>query len=110
MKKITKVQQKNFLQQKLSTSPQWAKAALLKVYDLQTESEQAAECTSESNGVGFSGTDGNFLSSLAVQLRTRRSLSEKQTVMVMKCMKKYWKQVLHMSDVEQLNSLILQAA
>ena len=64
----------------------------------------------EDNDIGFTGTDGNILSSFAkFYLRTGR-LSEKQMVIVFKKMPKYHKQVIKMSNQEQLQKLVEAAA
>ena len=51
---------------------------LVVVYSLQTQEEQYTDQTVENNGVGFSGTDAEFLSSLAKQFLERGWLSHKQ--------------------------------
>jgi hypothetical protein len=108
--KITKSAQKEFLQRMLSTNERWAKSALLKIYDNQTEDEQQAESTSQLNGIGFTGSDGQILSSFAKQLNTKQYLSVRQVEILMPKMKKYWKQILTISDVEKLNEQIQKAA
>ena len=84
MKKVTKSQQREYLRTRLSEDRGWAKAALLKIYDNQTDDEQASEGTIEDNGIGFTGVDGHILSSFSQQLIKRGSLSEKQMVILMK--------------------------
>jgi len=108
MSKITKEQIKVFVKGKLATDPIWAQQALLKIFEFQTLEEQKSKDTMFHNGVGFTGTDGRFLSSLALQLRKKRSLSEKQMGYVFKKMPKYWNQVVKISDKEKLHSLIQQ--
>jgi len=109
MKKVTKKEQREYLRQRLSTDRGWAKAALLKIYEYQTEDEQRSECTSDANGVGFTGVDGHILSSFSEQLISRGTLSERQMEILMGKMKKYWKQVLSISDVEKMNELIIKS-
>lgn len=103
---ITKEQQKEYLRLKLSTDPSWAKAALLRIYGNQTEAEQISEDTKELNGIGFTGPDAQILSSFANQLLTKRFLSDKQMSILMTKIKKYWKQILDISDIDKLNSQI----
>lgn len=62
---------------------------LVVIYSLQTESEQECQETVFNNGVGFSGVDANFLSSLAQQFIKRGTLSEKQMVLLRKKMLRY---------------------
>jgi len=100
--KVTKVQIKNFLKNKLATSEIWAKRALIKIYENQTEDEQTAEYTKYSNDIGFSGVDSEFLTSLAKQLIRKRYLTQKQMSYVFKHIPKYWNQILAISDQEKL--------
>jgi hypothetical protein len=78
---------------KLASNPVWATRGLLAVYNYQTEAEKATDSVSEDNGVGFAGTDGEFLSSLAKQYQSRGSLSAKQMVYLHKKMPKYARQL-----------------
>ena len=106
--RITKKSQKEFLRKKLSSNRVWVEKALIKIYYKQTDDEQKMEDTREANGVGFSGFDGQILSSFAVQILHGRKLSEAQNAIMMNKMKKYWKQILVITDIEKLNILILQ--
>lgn len=106
MDKIKKSLIKEFVQKKLSADPVWVKRALLRIYDLQTRDEQHMQGTIYNNGVGFSGTDGRILTSLAKQLIKTGYLSNKQMELLMKKMPKYWKQIVEISDKEKLNALI----
>ena len=74
--------------QKLATDARWAIRGLVTIYAYQTREEQFAGDTRVNNGVGFTGTDGQILSSLADQAQ-RRNLSEKQMALVFKKMPKY---------------------
>lgn len=106
MDKVKKSLVKAFVKEKLSTSPVWAKQALLRIYELQTSDEQRMQGTIYHNGVGFTGTDGRILTSFAKQLLKTGYLSDKQMQLLMKKMPKYWIQVVKVSDKEKLNSLI----
>ena len=48
--------------------------ALVSLYQRQTSDEQAVGVTAHDNGVGFSGCDAGFLSSLAEQVLRNRSI------------------------------------
>jgi len=109
MNKITKVQIRDFVKAKLATDPIWAQQALLKIFEFQTLEEQNSKDTIYHNGVGFNGTDGRFLSSLAIQLKKKHYLSPKQMDFVFKKIPKYWSQVVKISDKEKLHSLILES-
>jgi len=105
---VTKKARKEFLKSKLSENSAWAQAALLKVFEFQTAEEQKIEHTKVINGIGFSGFDGEFLTSLAKQYKRRGSLSARQVEILKAKMPRYWKQVLMVSDIEKLDSLILR--
>jgi len=108
MIKITQDQKKEYIKNKLATDARWAKHALLKIFEFQTEEEQHFETTCVNNNVGFTGADGEFLTSLAKQLEKKGFLSPKQMIHVYKKMPKYWKQVLNISNEEKLIDLILE--
>jgi hypothetical protein len=69
-----------------------AVAVLFQIYERQTADEQAVGCTKEDNGVGFTGVDAAFATSLVEQVKERHSLSPKQIACVMKMTKKYARQ------------------
>jgi len=74
---------------KVAVDPIWAIKALMRIYDDQTRDEQNAGHTSEHNGVGFSGIDGEILSSFAEQINKGRNMSKKQMILIHKKMPKY---------------------
>lgn len=78
----------------LGTSPDWAVWGLVTVYAYQTEDEKQSETTAVHNNVGFTGTDGNFLTSLAKQWKAKQFLSPKQVASVLKNMPKYAGQLI----------------
>lgn len=101
---------KVFVKSKLSTDKTWATKALVRIYkENQTESEQIKEETIEDNGIGFTGTDAKFLSSLADQFIAKGFLSDKQMGHVFNKMPKYWRQVMEMSDKEKLKLMLEKA-
>jgi len=106
MDKITKAQVKEFVKQKLASDPVWSQQALLRIYDFQTIEEKKSKDTRFHNGVGFTGTDGRILTSMAIQLKKYGRLSPKQMSIVMTKMPKYWGQIVKISDKEKLYSLI----
>jgi hypothetical protein len=103
---ITKKAALAFIREKLSTNDQWAVRGLKVVYARQTESEKMTEATKEDNGVGFSGLDAQFLTSLAKQHEARGSLSPKQMVWLRKKISKYAAQVLSVTNMEKLAALM----
>jgi hypothetical protein len=75
---------------------------LLAIYNRQTAEEKSVGDTVEENGIGFTGADGEILSSLAEQYRSRGSLSVKQMAILKKKMPKYWRQIAGISNREKL--------
>lgn len=69
--------------------------ALLLVYARQTASEQAAEATTEHNGVGFAALDAEILSSFAKFYKRAGFLTAKQMAVARKKVMKYWRQILN---------------
>lgn len=109
MKKITKKQIQEFVRGKLASSEKWATSALMLVYSNQTSDEQAVGITVEDNGVGFTGVDAEFLTSLAQQYESRGFLSPKQMTFLFKKIRKYARQVIAASDPEKLKALVRKA-
>jgi hypothetical protein len=97
---------KSFVKTQLGTSKCWAQNALLKIYEFQTAEEQSHEHTEDMNGVGFTGTDGEILTSFAKQLMVKKYLSDKQMGIVFKKMPKYWMQIIMVSDPIKLELLV----
>lgn len=97
-----------YVKQMLATNKVWALKALVRIYqENQTADEQAAKVTSHDNGIGFSGCDAEFLSSLAEQYLRRGNLSEKQMSFVHRKMPKYARQVVAMSDPVKLDAMVV---
>ena len=109
MAKIKKSEIKQYVRTKLGSDPRWAKHALLKIFEFQTADEQERETTHDHNGVGFTGIDGEILSSFAKQLTYKGYLSPKQMALVYKKMPKYWKQIIGISNQIKLISLVQNA-
>lgn len=104
--KVTKKATQEFVKFKLSTDAVWAKKALIAIYDNQTDDEVNNMCTSSLNGIGFTGADAEILTSFALQLQRRGSLSVKQMEILMKKIKKYWKQIIAISDESKLTNMV----
>ena len=78
-----------FIREKLATSDRWVLRGLLVIFSNQTTDEQAVAQTKHANNIGFTGADAEFLTSLAKQYQTRKSLSPKQMHYLFKKMPKY---------------------
>lgn len=97
----------SYVKQMLATNKVWATKALVRIYqENQTTDEQMAKTTSHDNGIGFSGVDAAFASSLAEQYLKRGGLSDKQMGFVFKIMPKYAGQVVKMSDSNKLAAMV----
>lgn len=73
----------------ITTRPERAIKAMLNIFKNQTEDEQAAERVEVHNGVGFTQTDAEILSSFAKQYQNKGWLSPKQTALLMRKIGKY---------------------
>lgn len=99
---MTNVEMMVALKNALSTNQQWALRALVRIYQDQTQAEKDQGTTHDHNNIGFSGVDGELLSSFAQQYMSRGRLSDKQMVYVFKKMPKYWKQLVNIAGKEKM--------
>ena len=104
--KVTKKAINDFVRNKLKTDEVWAKKALLKIYEFQTQDEKDAGYTRNYNNVGFSGVDGEILSAFAVFFKKRGYLSKKQMAVLKKKIHKYTRQIISVADAEKLENLV----
>lgn len=77
--------------------------ALLWIYHFQTEDEKKKGRTAEFNSVGFTGSDGELLTSFAKQLITRAFLSPKQMGLVRKKISKYAGQIAKLINSNEID-------
>lgn len=82
---------------------------LLVIDALQTETERQVGDSVVLNGVGWSGTDAEFMSSLARQYRQRGTLSDKQKHWARKKLMKYAGQLAKVANGEIENPLAVEA-
>jgi hypothetical protein len=88
---------------KFNRDDRFAVSLLVEMYYRQTADEQANATTSASNGIGFNGTDANFLTSLAEQATAKRNerycgLTERQLGAMRKAMQKYGRQLAEITN------------
>ena len=74
--------------------------ALLRIFENQTRDEQASESTNHYNGIGFTGSDAQILSSFAKQYKYKGYLSPKQDALLARKIKKYARQLVEGSITE----------
>ena len=110
MKTLTRSTYREFLKEKLSTDAKWAIQAMVRVFEYQTATEQSREYTKDRNGVGYTPADARLLASFTKQWESKHFLSEKQIFHIKKRMPKYWRQVLEISDLKKLHSVMGVAA
>jgi hypothetical protein len=104
----TKKDTLSYVKAKLATDQVWALKALVRIFqENQTADEQVAQTTSHDNGIGFTGCDAQFLSSLAQNYLRYGRLSDKQMGFVYRKMPKYARQVIAMSDASKLDALVV---
>ena len=110
-KKITKTALVEFLRWKLVHDQRWATAALMRIYDNQTLTEQNGEYTNALNGIGFTVGDATLLTRFAVWYKTHGWLSEKQMKWVFAKMGKYAGQLVKMDyfSWEKLETAYIRA-
>lgn len=110
-KKVTKKALTEFLRGKLAKDPKWATAALLRIYDNQTDSEQNSEDTYYANGIGFTVGDATLLTRFAEWYKTHGWLSPKQMKWVFSKMGKYARQLMEMDyfSMEKLEAAYIKA-
>ena len=73
-----KIWKKEDIKTLLQTNDNAVLRGIVVIYSLQTEDEKKAGETIEHNGVGFSGVDAEFMSSLAKFILNRGYLTDKQ--------------------------------
>lgn len=109
MKKITKAAKIAFIREKLENNPDWAKRALLRIYENQTYDEQNSGATVHDNGIGFTGCDASILTSFAEGLKKYGNLTVKQMALLHKKIGKYAKQIYSVTDDEKLVAIMEKA-
>lgn len=92
---MTKVQKAEIdaIKGEILKNDDFAIKCLLVVYANQTSFERGLGATVEDNGVGFSGADAEFGTSLCEQYNRKGRLSERQMPYVKKIAKKYGTQI-----------------
>jgi hypothetical protein len=81
------------VKQKIATSDEAVKKALLRIYSFQTEDEKIQHSTHHTNGKGFNGVDAQILTSFCEQLLKKGWLSQKQIQLARKKVIKYSRQI-----------------
>ena len=97
MPKAIKIQNKiwtpDTIKLEIQTNTKALYRVLIRIYNNQTNHEQKVGGTTEDNGIGFNGIDGEILSSFAKQYLVKKRLSDKQLEIARKALPKYAGQV-----------------
>lgn len=108
----TKAAREAFFRSAITSQSAWAYRALEVIFEYQTDAEQQAGVTSDLNGVGFTGFDAEFLTSLATQLAAKRErygrdayLSPAQQRSLRRAMPKYAKQLIRVLEAQQTSGV-----
>ena len=86
------------------TDPLYQRKIASMIYHMnlrQTEDEQQAGQTTESNGIGFNATDAPIMSSFNEQLQTRQHLTIRQLQVAAKILRKYAGQLVQIANEQQ---------
>ncbi len=93
-----KVWTKDDIHALLDKSPAAVMRAITAIYQRQTDDERSGAYTRETNGVGFSKFDAEFMTSLAIQIANGRGLSPKQMAVGRNKIKRYWRQLVEIAN------------
>ena len=85
------------LQKLLCRSDRAVESALVRIYDLQTPLEKAADMSVQENGLGFNRVDAQFLSQYASMVKMGHHLTRDEVCIVRARILKYWKQLMVLS-------------
>lgn len=97
---LEKVWTKEEVKELIATKDEMVRRGLLVIFALQTADEKNSEHTTHTNGVGFTGFDGELMSSFAHQLKEKGYLSPKQLEMTRKKLVKYASQLAKVANGE----------
>lgn len=87
-----------FIREQLASNDNWVLRGLVAIWNKQTADEKEVKVTRHSNGIGFTGSDAEFLSKLAERVSSGYSLSFKQMECIRRGMKKYSGQLRRIAD------------
>lgn len=93
MKFKSKKELENAIRESITTNPQRAIDAMLRIYEYQTADEQACGTVRNLNGVGFVCTDAAILTSFCERYKKKGCLSDKQIELLFKKIGKYARQL-----------------
>lgn len=92
---------KESMQAMLAANDKAVCKGLMVIYGNQTADEQAAAITAEDNGIGFNGTDAEFMTEMAKFYTQHGRLTDGQMVWVRKKLMKYWRQLCEVANANE---------
>ena len=99
---------KEFIKDKLATDDRWLRRGVIRIAELQTNSEIRSESTLVSNGVGFNSSDAKFLTMISKIIsrkpnsELREILSSSQLYLTRKRMIKYAGQLTKIANNKEV--------
>lgn len=97
--KMTIKQKRQWIETQFVTD-RYVELALLAIFRRQTADEQRAGQTAYENGMGFTGVDAEFGTSLANAILRYGKLTQGQMFHARKIIRKYWKQLIEVATVK----------
>lgn len=88
------------LKHMLANYDEWAKRALVRIYDLQTHDEKQSGETHHDNGVGFTGVDAKMLTRVAQYYKKNKFIGDGYMKLLKTKMPKYAEQLFSLDDFD----------
>jgi len=104
--KITNRDRLGFIRGKIGSDRNWAIRALVVIYGNQTNDEKNQGVAIYGNKIGFNSIDSKIMTEMANFYLSRNFLTDKQMAIVFSRIRKYAAQILHLSDLEKLDSMV----
>jgi hypothetical protein len=104
---VTQKEMQLWLKEKLATKDSWAKRALLRIYEKQTELEKKTLTTIDGNDVGFNSVDAPTLSKIHRKMTEGRELNEVDLCVLKTKICRYAKQILANSDKGEILEMMI---
>lgn len=103
----TKKERQERIKALLQTSDRAVERAVVAIYKLQTQAEQAQDATTDHNGVGYSAFDAEIMSSYAKRLLSGLPLTFKQMAVARPKITRYARQLADIAEQreQQLESV-----
>lgn len=104
----TKKKYIQWMREKIRTDKEWAEAALLKIYETQTESEKKIDQSCSKDGIGFNRYDAPVLNALARKRIENGRLTLMELGVVRMRVEKYVNQLYRIAKEKALQEVAAQ--